>query len=251
MSIEKTSAIILSVMPYRETSSIISLLTRLHGRIQGIAKGIKKQNSRAIPVERGNLIDTVIYFKVNRDLQNLGEIQISDFFPTIRGDIDKTALRDVALELILRSISGTEVHEVLFDYVAGFLSDLDKDNNRIFDFYLLLNFCFGFADLLGFTLHTESCGHCGGNEILTDGGTLDIGNGGILCKRCFGSARTDTYMLASHIKILGGKKLSPSQELHSSRQELLSSIKLAVSYCRFHLGFKYELKSLRFLEQII
>jgi DNA repair protein RecO len=249
MSIEKTPAIVLSVLPYRESSCIVSLLTRIHGRIQGIARGIKKQGAKkSIPVERGILLDTIIYLRAQRDLQNLGEIQISDFFPSIRSDIEKTALRDVALELIIKSITDTESHPELFDSVSAFLFNLDKEKDRLTGCFLLLNFCFELAAHLGFQLHTDFCTECGRVDLTDEGGFLVIENGSINCKTCHRDQSQELFIQSSHIRAIRGAYIS--DQLQSSSKEVLRIIKLALYYCRYHLGFKGELKSVQFLDEL-
>lgn len=249
MSIEKTPAIVLSVLPYRESSCIISLLTRFHGRIQGIARGVKKQGAKkSIPVERGTLIDTIVYHRAQRDIQNLGEIQISEFFPSIRSDIEKTALRDVALELIIKSITDTESHPELFDSVFEFLLDLDKGEHNLSDCLLLLNFCFKLAAQLGFQLHTDFCAECGKPDLIEEGGFLIIDDGSIICKKCNRDQSQDLYILSSHIKAMRGSYLTDLAG--PAFKDVVRAIKLALYYCRCHLGFKGELKSVQFLEDL-
>jgi len=249
MIIEKTPAILLSVLPYRESSCIVSLLTRVHGRINGITRGVKKQGTKKnIPVERGTLIDTIIYLRAQRDLQNLGEIQISEFFPSIRSDIEKTALRDVALELIIKSITDTESHPELFDSVFDFLFSLDKEKDRLKGCFLLLKFCFELADHLGFQLHTDFCPECGKPDIIEQGGFLVIENGSIICKICRRDQTQDLFFQSSHVRAIRGTYIS--DQLQSSSKDVVRIIKVALYYCRYHLGFKGELKSVQFLEEL-
>ena len=127
MAAEKTESIILSVAPYRETSCILRLFTRSHGLVHGIAKGARRSGGKSAPtpLDRGLLLDALLYHRPNRELHTLGGLHVANFFHGIRADITKSALRDVALELYLKSITEPSPHPELFELLFGFLDGLD------------------------------------------------------------------------------------------------------------------------------
>ena len=124
MSAEKTDSVILSVAPYRETSCILRLFTHTHGLVHGIAKGARGGGKSSTPLDRGFLLESLLYYKPNRELHTLGSPHVTNFFPAIRSDITKSALRDVALELYLKSITQSEPHPELFELLVSFLTGM-------------------------------------------------------------------------------------------------------------------------------
>lgn len=248
MSIQKTSAVILSIMPYRESSAIVTLYTSDYGRISGIAKGIKRRLKYAVPLERGFLVDLLIYNKNNRDLHTLADIQIAQYYPQIRDDLYKTAIRDAAFELLIKSVLLSDSHPELFSLLNKFLEILQITESKERCFFLLWKFYFKVADLLGFAIHLETCRICGQSSLIANGGFLIIESGGLYCTQCASKRpATDTFVNGEVLRSIIGSS-SPASINH---RELMRVTKIAASYCRFHLDIKNEFKTLQFIEQML
>ena len=112
MSINKTLHLVLAVMPYRETSSIVTLLSRRFGRVSGIARGVRRSPQAPLTLERGQLVELVLYLKPHRELHTIGAVSVVDYFPSIRADMGKMALRDACFELMLKTATASETHEL-------------------------------------------------------------------------------------------------------------------------------------------
>jgi hypothetical protein len=188
MSAEKTVSIILSAAPYRETSCILRLFTRSRGLIHGIAKGARRGGGKSTPtpLDRGLLLEALLYHRPNRELHTLGGLQVTNFFHGIRADITKSALRDVAIELYIKTITEPSPHPELFDLLAGFLSGLDGIDTADTDtaFTTLWRFIDGYCEHNGFGVDTENYINSGINSSVVrilseerreDGGTDNAG----------------------------------------------------------------------------
>lgn len=247
MGIQKTSAVILSIFPYRESSAILTLYTNDHGRVSGIAKGVKRPSKGQASLERGFLVDLILYIKNNRDLHTLADIHIIEYYPLIRVDLYKTAIRDAAFELILKSVVLSESHPELFLLLNEFLEALQSIDTTENCFVLLWKFYFKTAELLGFAMHFESCRNCGQSQLIHKGGFLAVESGGLYCTHCAGKkSLTDTYIDSTVLQKLTGS----SSPLNISSRELIRLTKLIVSYCRFHLDIKPDFKTVEFIEQM-
>jgi DNA repair protein RecO (recombination protein O) len=165
---EHCSCIVLSVLPFRETSAIVSLLSRTHGRVGGIAKGIRRAKKAPLPLERGQHIDLVLYYRPHRELHTMSQISIVNFFGATRSSLGKLAVRDAALEIALKTLSATEAHPELFDFAAAFLSRLEAAPEGALPLPLLWRFLAGWSALLGFRINLEACIRCG-NFQMEDG----------------------------------------------------------------------------------
>jgi DNA repair protein RecO (recombination protein O) len=255
MTIEKTHALILSVMPYRESSSIAALLSRSHGRVSGIAKGVRRSSKAPLVLERGLVVELFLYVKPHRDLHTIADPSVIDYFPAIRADLGRLVLRDAALELILRSTAASETHPELFDFAVEFLDRLEKLPNGPSHSGALWGFFYGWARLLGFRLDLDHCLRCRGCGVTQQGGLLAIEKGGLVCTNCAPAAAAAPSFLpgevialllegerADHAR-LRGPMLSPLEQMRITR--------LLADYCRYHLDIRGELKSLGFLEGLM
>jgi DNA repair protein RecO (recombination protein O) len=253
MSIHKTNSVVLSTTPYRESSLLVSLFSADYGRFQGIAKGIRSAAKHAIPLERGMLIEHVVYVKKTREIQTLADIQIDTFFPEIRSDIEKTAIRDTAFELLIASLKAGDRSPELFSFVLDFLSILsNSDTHNPSLLFLLWNFHFRFASIMGFESNFSTCIHCN-NSItpLWAGAYLIHEQGGVICDTC-GKAHlsADLYIPAGLLSITAHLNDNTHDSLTISPQQWLRLIRLASAYCRIHFDLKYSFRSLDFLEQV-
>jgi hypothetical protein len=175
VSAEKTESIILSAAPYRETSCILRLFTRSRGLVHGIARGARRggRKSTPVPLDRGVLTEALLYHRPNRELHTLGALHVTNFFHGIRADITKSALRDAAIELYVKSITEPSPHPELFDLLVDFFSGLDElgeinDINAanaedIAAFTMLWRFIGSYCGHNGFGIDTENYRYSGIN----------------------------------------------------------------------------------------
>ncbi len=117
-----TEAIIFKSVDYQETSKIVTMFTREHGKIALIVKGVKKPKSKFSGlIEIGNLLDVVYYFKDSRSVQFLSEASYAEKLKNLRIDFEKMATMTSAIELISQLLHDNEVNEPLFDFTKNML----------------------------------------------------------------------------------------------------------------------------------
>lgn len=252
MSIEKTPCIVLSVMPYRETSAIATLLSRAHGRVSGIAKGVRRSAIMPIVLERGLLIESMLYVKPHRDLHTMGETSIVRDFSGVRADLIKITLRDIAFELVLRSVTASDTHGELFDFVLAFLERLEAATDST-PLPVLWSFLYGWASHCGFSLNLKKCVRCACEHAGAEGGTISHERGGIVCGAC-GNDRSPSFLPAPVIGFL----LAPDRDEKDqpfpsgiAPGEQMRITRLLADYCRYHLDIRGDFKSLAFMESMM
>lgn len=156
--VDADPAFVLHTRPWRETSLIVDVLTRHHGRVGLVARGARRAGAviktRLLPFQPLSLS----WFGKGR-LRTLHEAEWQG------GDL---MLRGLGLmcgfylnELLLRLLPEGDAHEILFDHYAQALSDLDATQEvepvlRRFE-----------LDLLSELGYAQPLGH------LADGGALD------------------------------------------------------------------------------
>jgi DNA repair protein RecO len=252
MSIEKTTALILSVLPYRESSCILYLFTRTHGLMHGIAKGILKQDKRmSNRPERGFLCESNMYVRNNRELHTLADFQVTDYYPSIRGNLVRTAFRDAGFELVLKSVTVTDPHPELFDLLTAFCSSLGSSAPR--DCYpVLWSFYIQFCTLLGFGLTLDECVVC--RKPFNGNGPCFcvIEMGGLVCSECSRQFHGRQLIPGAYLPILRDARFESvrCQTADTPAADLLRLTLLLASYCRYHFEIRSEFATLEFIREL-
>ncbi len=124
--ITHTEAIIFRSVDYQESSKIVTMFTREHGKIALMVRGVKKPKSKFSGlIEIGNILDVVYYYKSTRGVQILSEASYATKNENLRLDFEKMATMTSAIELISQLLHDNEVNEPLFDFTKNMLSWLN------------------------------------------------------------------------------------------------------------------------------
>ncbi|MBD3241946.1 MAG: DNA repair protein RecO [Chitinivibrionales bacterium] len=248
MAPQKTRAILLQILPYRESSGIVYLYTERSGLVHGIAKGIRRSGKQAQPFERGMLIECLVYERPQRSLHTLGSLAVLEYFPSLRRDLLCSAMRDAAFEMIIRSMHPDEPHQPLFDYLLAFLEHMDT-GSAAFPF-ALWRFYLDFARLMGFGIDLSRCGMCGGVLRPENGCALIVERGLAACDQC--TSPCDARRLPPALLIGTDQPgSSPKQLEQLPRAEQMRITRLLAAFCRHHFDLRSELRSLDFVCEII
>jgi DNA repair protein RecO (recombination protein O) len=232
MSAEKTVSLILSAAPYRETSCILRLFTRSRGLVHGIAKGARRGGGKSTPtpLDRGLLLEALLYHRPNRELHTLGSLQVANFFHGIRANITKAALRDIAIELYLKTVTEPSPHPELFDLLFGFLGGLDgintADNFNNTAYTMLWRFIGNYCEHNGFGIDTGNYTNSGINSAVVK----------ILSEKC--RANSDTDIAAP-----------PSRRY--SKDDCINVTAQLLRYCQRHFDIRAPFNSLEFVKSLL
>jgi DNA repair protein RecO (recombination protein O) len=252
MAVEKTNAVILKLMPYRESSGILYLLTEHHGIIHGIAKGLRKQKPSTTFFERGFLIECLLYTKPHRDLHTISDMSVVQFYPILRTHLLAGALRDTAFETILKTISSAYPYPELYSLVVTMLTTLNTPAAQHDLCAHLLWFFRDFVALIGFELNRAHCLACSKPlSEATEGAYLLIEKGGFVCRHCSPLNNVRNYLTADMLEIVVCPNSSIGFSTRISTAETLNLIKLLTLYCQYHSDTGGDRKSLLFLESLL
>ena len=254
MAIGKCVSVVLSVTPYRESSILTALFSLHYGRINAIAKGIRKVDRRRVPIERGYTIEHLVYIKTHGDLHQITDCSIQDFFPRLRGDLEKTAVRDLFFDMVLSAVPVSDPHPELYDFLIEFLAVLDGLHTGLGGYLMYgARTLFGFAAHLGFSLDFGKCTACGGTTAAGSPAWLDIEHGIVRCDACSlrGSRSTDRRVPGSAVQWFAGA-VAPSAGGYDSftDKDAQAAVRLAYDYCRYHLDIRRRLDSFGFIEHL-
>ena len=196
----RTEAVVLRLTRFKESSDVVSLLTRDEGRLKGVAKGRRRPRSRLrAPLELFTYSEVVLYLDRDRELQIIKEAKVLKDFDVFRRSHSKFLLaNEIALFLEKYLPEHQPVNKIFNMTLKAFLTleSCEVCDGLVYAFKLK-----GMA-FLGHKPVLDRCVLCGAQlETFVDESQevlVDFVNGGVVCPNCARS-RSDL------------KKLSPSE----------------------------------------
>lgn len=173
--IVRTDAVILRTLDYAETSQIVTLYTRRHGRVTVIAKGSRRPKSRfGSALQPMAYVQVVYYYKEGRGMQTLTESAHVRALHGIGRSVAKITAGLRIVELVQAMTEDEEPNALLFNVLVQSLVALDDAAER--DENVLPYFQLRLATVLGFSpdIQREAVQALG-----DDGGVLALASGAI------------------------------------------------------------------------
>lgn len=154
MAIIKTEAVILKCDNYRETSKIITFFSKSHGKLKGIAKGVRNSKSRwGGALQSMALVNIIFYYKENGGLYLVSGCEYEKSLPAIYDDFDKMQTGYRIIELLNRATAEHQENGQLFSLVCETLENLNDATKNYVN--VLFNFEFRLIKLLGFGMDLD------------------------------------------------------------------------------------------------
>jgi len=124
----RTRAIVLRSYDYSESSQVLALLTREHGRVQVLAKGSRRVQKRRVPgfLDLLTRVDAVLIPKGGGVLSTLTEFDVLDDYPRMRGDLHRVAIGLLSAELMTLGAPEHQRDEPLYLLEETLLGILEK-----------------------------------------------------------------------------------------------------------------------------
>jgi len=142
-------SIILSRRDFRENDQIISIYTAEKGKLEVLARGVKKIISKnSAFLEPFFLVDAEVV--CGKEIMHLTKVQPINSFKNIRSDLDKIFMAGYLINLTDRLLKAEDPDKRVYKLLLSFLEFFDQtsvNNSLILDSYLLK-----FFSLLGFDI---------------------------------------------------------------------------------------------------
>jgi DNA repair protein RecO (recombination protein O) len=180
----KTEAIVLRIVPWSETSLIVTLWTREYGKIGAVAKGARRPKS---PFESGiDLLanSSVVFLSKSGDnLDLLTEAKLLRRFRSGQQNLLCLYAGFYVAEFLLRMTEENFAIAELFDYSKATLESLD---NLTIPSEVVLRFELHALRLLGHSPCLETCAGCSQELSITSSLMILFSPeaGGVLCNEC-------------------------------------------------------------------
>lgn len=239
--INEIEGIILSEMPYGETSKIIHVLTEEKGIIGIMCKGAKSMKSslRALTMPL-TYAKFYLYYKENK-LSILKDVDLIESFNKVKQDILLIAYTNYLMELttqVIKQEYSPSIYTILLHGLLKIESGLDP--------LIITNIIeLKYLDFLGISLNLESCIKCGNQKNIV---TLDGDIGGFICADCY---TNEKIVSPKTIKLLRMYYYVDIKNI--TKIDISSEAKLEVNYFLNRYYDRYTglyLKSKKFLDNL-
>jgi DNA repair protein RecO (recombination protein O) len=245
MSLQKTSALVLKSIDWKDSSKITTLFTRELGKLNVMAKGAKKAGSRYRGIlESLNLVEVFIYCSPHRELQTLGDISLEYAFRILRGNLLKTGYALSILELLDIFFAYGHPDNIFFDFNKQTLCNLENAGNEpvIFWYYLLK-----LASYLGFKPEFSRCRKCG-KQVMDSEIFFALAEGSVICKSCLPAGEKGYALSKTDLDFLfriQQTKNSGISRIENIQNKRFNFTDFLLQYIQFHTGQRLTLNGLK------
>ena len=232
----------------RETSYILVIFTRDHGKIRGVLKGARAP----YPQFAGNFeiftrLNCEFYRKKKSGLDLITGLETLDFFLPVRKDIERLTYANYFVELVDIAAADNDPNVALYGALADGLKLLSLEDMsprraaRIFE----LNF----LAAAGLMPHLEACSSCSKEEM--EELHFSVKKGGVLCGPCAAKDAGSFKVLAGTVNFLrkiGGVPMMKARGIKVATAVGKETEKILRSFVQYHVAD--DVRSLKFLDTI-
>lgn len=179
MALIKTKGLVIKEQPYKEQDKILTIFTEDEGKVQCIARGVRRQKSGLLASTQIFAYSEFVYYP-GKNFGIINQSNLIEAFYPLRNDLTKMALASYLLDLIYNAYEfyqkSPEILKLLLHvlfYMAG-----DKAQN---DQVLVGAFQLKLISYLGYRPVLESCVMCQSDGEIS---LFSIENNGVVCRNC-------------------------------------------------------------------
>lgn len=196
MALYRDQGVVLRTMRLGEADRIVTLVTRSHGKVRAVAKGVRKTKSRfGARLEPLSHVSLLLY--EGRELDIVSQAESLDHFRVIREDLDRMGRAASMLEAVDQVAQEREPSPRLYQLLVGGLRAVAASDTPL----VLAAFFWRLLSLEGAHPLLDQCATCGSADGL---GAFDMAEGGVLCRSCRRGSPISADALDLLRRILGG-----------------------------------------------
>jgi DNA repair protein RecO (recombination protein O) len=170
-----SEAIVLRKGNFSEADQVVTILTRFHGKIAAVAKGVRRIGSR-----KGGNLDLINHVKLHlaegKNMDIITEVDLISAWPVIKKDLEKITLAYQIIETVDKFMTENQENDQVFRLTRDALKLLEgssKPELIIYSFQLKI------LSTLGFQPELKTCVRCG-RELDPEGLALSADLGGLI-----------------------------------------------------------------------
>jgi DNA repair protein RecO (recombination protein O) len=240
VTLYRDEGVVLRTQKLGEADRIVTLLTRRHGKVRAVAKGVRRTKSKfGSRLEPFTHVDLQCY--QGRELDIVTQAEIVSSYAALSGDYGRYTAGTAMLETVDRFTEEREPALRLFLLLAGALKALDgggHDASLVLDAFVLRT-----LSISGYAPGLDDCARCG-----ADGPhrSFHVSSGGLVCPDCrpSGSASPSPGSVALMSALLTGDWATADATDRRTQREASG---LVSAYLEWHLDRR--LRSMQLVER--
>lgn len=236
---EKTTGIVLHSIKYSDSASIVTVYTRLFGRVSYMVHGVNKKKSvcRAALMQPLSIVEMDVFHSTGKDLQRIKDMRIGYPFTGIPYDPIKNAVALFLSEMLFRTLRQTEPDESIFLFLENSIQQLDCSEAGMANFHLI--FLMKLTRYLGFEPNKDEASVR----------YFDLLNGVFLREKPQHAHVLDEEFTDDFLSLLQAD-YSNMESLHLSRYKRTKLLESLVEYYKLHIPDFKVLHSLAVLHSL-
>lgn len=210
----RADAICLRVQDYRESSRLVTLLTREHGRIAGVARGARRPKSRlgaALGLFARSRI--IYYWHEGRTLFAISDAELVDAHSRLALEPGRFLAAGRITEFAFRIAPDHQPVEPLFDLLTAYFAALEATTTGFAA--LACSFLLKAASFAGFRPELNRCIICR-RPAPGEHARFDTARGGAVCARCSPASAPEASLEPGQLDTLRALLYTPAAEVADS-----------------------------------
>lgn len=239
----RTEAIVLSRLDVGEADRIVVVFTPYRGKLDVIAKGARRAQSRLGP-QLDYFSRVGLQLSRGRDLDVVTSAETMDRLPRLREDLDAYGHACYFVELVKGMTQPREEHQEVYDLLKNSLVLL---NDGVDPWVIARHFEMALLYTLGYRPELFHCVHCK-SPMQPERNSFSAGLGGLLCPRCRGEDLASIPLSINaqkYLRLLERKGLAAAARVSPSSLERIEIQQVTGHYVR-HIA-EHDFNSLRVL----
>ena len=241
MSSEKTTAIVLRIVEFSESSCVVTFMTKDFGKITALAKGARRRKSPFEGAIDLLSISRIVFLHKKADsLDLLTEAKLERRFKSASSDLNRLYAAYYVVELLSAMTDENDPHPDLFELACDVLDKIDTGGAILKQLFRLE---VGALSLLGHQPMLDTCVGCGREKTLTETRVnFGLHAGGIFCSSCR-KGKTNVVSLSSETwKSLIGISQLENDAIELPEKHVGEMRKFLDQYISHHLGYRPRLQ---------
>jgi DNA repair protein RecO (recombination protein O) len=230
----ETDAIVLDCFDHGESDKIVTIFSKDHGRITGIAKGANRSKKRFVnKLELFSHITMGFNERQRSSLVFIAEAELNNSFIELRSHIDRYITASFIRETLLIATTEREEDREIFKLLLWSLQAIDEGREPL---GVTIIFLLRLFERLGYQPALADCRGCAAPFTLAGKYLFHHMAGGLICEDCAAdSAPSSTVLSTGTIRIMQSAMTEPFERLHRlhfSRQARRQALTMLHRYGR-------------------